>query len=91
MVKGRIMNQSADFKQLDINPNQVEAWEDGRRDNDQAGHAEIWYFDCSFDDKSTLVLGFRPKSVAQVDQAGDNPNIAINYSNATGKPFYDYR
>lgn len=91
MAKGRIMNQPADFKQLGINPTQVEAWEDGRRDNDQAGHAEIWYFDCSFDDKSTLVLGFRPKSVAQVDQAGDNPNIAINYSNATGKPFYDYR
>ncbi|WP_047999467.1 lipocalin-like domain-containing protein [Lactiplantibacillus herbarum] len=91
MAKGRIMNQPADFKQLGINPNQIEAWEDGRRDNDQAGHAEIWYFDCSFDDKSTLVLGFRPKSVAQVDQSGDNPNIAINYSNASGKPFYDYR
>ncbi|WEV39554.1 lipocalin-like domain-containing protein [Lactobacillus sp. ESL0681] len=91
MSQGRIMNRPEDYKKLGINPNKVEASEDGRRDNDQPGHAEVWYLDCSFDDKSTLVLGFRPKSVDHVDQAGDNPNVAINYTSAAGKPFYDYR
>lgn len=61
MAQGRIMDQPEDYKKLGINPNKIEAWEDGRRDNDKAGHAEVWYLDCSFDDKSTLVLGFRPK------------------------------
>lgn len=91
MAQGRIMNQPEDFKKLGINPNKVEAWEDGRRDTDEAGHAEVWYLDCSFDDNSTLVLGFRPKSVDQVVKKGDNPNVAINYTTSDGKPFYDYR
>ena len=91
MAQGRIMNRPADYQKLGINPDKVENWEDGRRDNDEAGHAEIWYLDCSLDDGSTLILGFRPKSTDQVVNKGDNPNVAINYTSADGQPFYDYR
>ena len=87
----RIMNQPQDYTDLHIDPRTIANWEDGRRDTDQPGHGEIWYFDCSFDDQSTLVLGFRPKSVAQVNQAGDNPNVAINYTAADGTKLDDYR
>lgn len=91
MAQGRIMDRPEDYKKLGINPNKIEDWEDGRRDNDEPGHAEVWYLDCSLDDGSTLVLGFRPKSTDQVGNKGDNPNVAINYTSTDGKPFYDYR
>ena len=39
MAQGRIMNRPADYQKLGINPDKVENWEDGRRDNDEAGHA----------------------------------------------------
>lgn len=91
MSTSRIMNRPTDYQKLHINPDKIEAWEDGHRDNDQPGHGEIWYLDCSFDDSSTLVLGFRPKSYDQVNQSGNNPNVAINYTAADGTPFYDYR
>lgn len=87
----RIMDKAGDFTTLGINPDKVELWEDGRRDSDAAGHGEVWYFDCNFDDGSTLVLGFRPKSVDQVDRDGDKSNVAINYTAADGTSFYDYR
>lgn len=85
------MDQPADYQKLGINPSHIEAWEDGRRDTSAAGHGEIWYFDCSFDDGSTLVLGFRPKSPAAVGNDHDNPNIAINYTPAEQPTFNDYR
>lgn len=87
----RIMDTPADYEKLGINPDRVEAWEDGRRDTDEAGHGEVWYLDCNLDDGSTLVLGFRPKSADHVPKKGDNPNFAINYTHADGTPFYDYR
>jgi len=80
----RVMDKPGDFTLLGVNPDRIEVWEDGRRDTSQPGHAEIWYFDCHFDDGSTLVLGFRPKSVDQVDKDGDNPNVAINYNYPDG-------
>lgn len=91
MEKNRLMNEMADYQKLNIDPDHIEAWEDGHRDSDDPGHGEIWYLDCSFDDKSTLVLGFRPKSSDHLNEKGNNPNVAINYSDANGSPFYDYR
>jgi hypothetical protein len=85
------MDKPEDFTKLGVNPGRIEAWEDGRRDTSAPGHAEIWYLDCHFDDGSTLVLGFRPKSVDQVDKDGDNPNVAINYNHPDGTLFWDYR
>ncbi|MDF7637245.1 lipocalin-like domain-containing protein [Leuconostocaceae bacterium ESL0958] len=91
MAQGRVMENAADYQKFGINPNKVEAWEDGKRDNDEPGHGEIFYIDCSFDDGSTLVVGFRPKSPSQVPLKGDNPNIAMNYTTKDGQPFNDYR
>ena len=87
----RVMDKPEDFTKLGVNPGRIEAWEDGRRDTSAPGHAEIWYLDCHFDDGSTVVLGFRPKSVDQVDKDGDNPNVAINYNHPDGTLFWDYR
>ena len=87
----RVLDRPEDFKKYGIKQEGLEAWEDGRRDSSDPGHGEIWYFDCSFDDGSTLVLGFRPKSVDHLMQPEDNPNVAINYTNKDGATFFDYR
>lgn len=91
MIKSRLMDQSEDYKKLGINPDKLEAWKDGRWDTDEVGHNEIWYFDCSFDDKTTLVFGFRPKSHEQDNVAGDSLNIAISHTDESGKTFVDNR
>lgn len=87
----RVLDRPEDFKKYGIRQDRLEDWEDGRRDSPEPGHGEIWYFDCSFEDGSTLVLGFRPKSVDHLMQAEDNPNVAIHYTNAEGTTFFDYR
>ena len=46
----RIMNKPEDFKALGINPDMVEPWEDGRRNDDAAGNVEWWYFDAETED-----------------------------------------
>ena len=87
----RVLDRPEDFKKYGIKQTGLEAWEDGRRDSPEPGHGEIWYFDCSFEDGSTLVLGFRPKSLDHIMQPEDNPNVAINYTNKDGETFFDYR
>ena len=87
----RVLDRPEDFKKYGIKQTGLEAWEDGRRDTPEPGHGEIWYFDCSFEDGSTLVLGFRPKSLDHIMQPEDNPNVAINYTNKDGETFFDYR
>ena len=91
MALARVMDRPEDFKKLGINPDRLEAWEDGLRDTDEPGHCEIFYFDCSFDDGSTLVLGFRPKSMRMMMAKGFEPNVAINYTAADGTEICDYR
>jgi hypothetical protein len=91
MKKARIMSTPDDFKKLGVNPHKIENWEDGKRDVPDAGHSEVWYIDCSFDDNSTLVLAVRAKALHQMNNPFDSPNIAINYSGANGKPYYDFR
>lgn len=39
----RVMDKPEDFTKLGVNPDRIEAWEDGRRDSSKPGHAEIWY------------------------------------------------
>ena len=89
--EARVMSKPEDFKNKGINPERVEAWEDGVRNSDAIGNSEVWYFDAHFDDGTTLILAFRPKSVAQVGKKGFNPNIGINYNDKNHKLFYDYR
>ena len=91
MKMARVLDRPEDFAKYGIEIQRLEPWEDGRRDTPDPGHGEIWYFDCSFDDGSTVVLGFRPKSLDHIHLAEDNPNVAINYTNAEGETFFDYR
>lgn len=87
----RVMDRPEDFTRLGIDPDRVEAWEDGRRDTDEPQHAEVWYLDCHLDDESTLVLGFRPKPPERVAESVGSPNVAINYTHADGTPYTDFR
>ena len=92
MALARVMDKPEDYERLGVNPSKVEAWEDGLRDTAGPMHGEIWYMDCSFDDGSTLVVGFRPKSTDWLPQPTYNPNVAINYNEAGSEiPFCDYR
>ena len=65
----RLLDQPADFERFNLNPNQVELWEDGRRNTAKKGAWEWWYFDALLDDGSQLVIQFFPK-------APRNPQVA---------------
>jgi hypothetical protein len=42
------MNQPEDLQKLGVNPNVVEPWEEGRR-NDGAKTNKLWYFDAKME------------------------------------------
>lgn len=55
-------SQQAGLAALGLKPSGVEVWEDGYRAADAADSTfEWWYFDCQFDDGSTLVVTFSNK------------------------------
>jgi hypothetical protein len=54
----RIMNRPEDFKAQGINPEVVEPWEDGRRNDDAPGCVEWWYFDAETPDGITVNVNF---------------------------------
>jgi hypothetical protein len=60
MTRVPLMNQPEDFPKLGINPNVVEPWEEGRR-NDGAKTKKVWYFDAKMED-GTKVIVVRPKA-----------------------------
>lgn len=77
MEKIRLLNQAQDFKKLGINPNNIQSWEDGRRDNSKPGTQEVWYFDAILDDETKVVCYFHPRTPTNLAVDGDNPDIGI--------------
>lgn len=61
------MNTPADYEKLGVNPNTIETWEDGRRDDGRPGAYEWWYFDMLLDDGSAVVIIFHDKDAAAPD------------------------
>jgi hypothetical protein len=57
----RAANQPADFKKYHVNPDYVEAWEDGMRTNAADRSFEWWYLDASMNDGSSVVLTYMTK------------------------------
>lgn len=57
----RAANQPADFKKYHVNPDHVEAWEDGMRTNASDKSFEWWYLDVSMNNGSSVVLTYMTK------------------------------
>lgn len=89
-MQARLMDQPADFKRLGINPDQVEPWEEARREPPAPGHNEVWYFDATFADGSKSVVGFRPKDPAKMATATDSPNVNIMLTTPNGATRSDF-
>lgn len=89
MTTARLMSSPEDFARIGIKPGVVEQWEDGRRDDDQPGHNEVWYFDATMDDGTKVVVGFRPKSPADFGRQASSPNLNINIITPDGQEFVD--
>lgn len=91
MAKARVMDTKADFEKLGIDPTKVQTWEDGRRDTDEAGHNEVWYFDGILDDGGKFMVAFRPKSPYKLNEAGDEPNTNIMITTPNGETKQDFQ
>lgn len=73
----RLMNAPEDYKNLRINPEKIEKWEDGRRDNDEPGHWCWWYFDAILDDGTAVVIQFMQKSFQTINDNVAHPAITF--------------
>ncbi|MBQ9853264.1 MAG: hypothetical protein IJO69_04260 [Ruminiclostridium sp.] len=94
MKNMRMMNTPEDYKALGVNPNRVEAWEDGRRNTDELGRIEWWYFDADMEDGTKVGVNFATNPPFRPDEAGYHPFVYYNIqfpdgSVETDARFYD--
>lgn len=89
MPGARLMDTPADVARLGITPGRPAQWEDGRRDNDQPMHNEVWYFDAAADDGTKIVVGFRPKAPNDMAIEASSPNLNVNIVTADGQEYVD--
>lgn len=71
----RLMDLPEDYKNLGINPDKVEVWEDGKRNKDAAKHWEWWYFDAVLDDGTAVVVQFLEKSYLAINTDAATPTL----------------
>lgn len=57
-----LLDRPEDYARLGVDPERVELWEDGVRDNSDPNHFEWWYFDCILDDGTKAVVQFLSKN-----------------------------
>lgn len=69
------MNKPEDYKRFGVNPDGIEAWEDGRRIESERGWWEWWYFDAILDDGTNVVVQFFTKSGATMMLKEAHPNF----------------
>ncbi|MEY8435266.1 hypothetical protein AALA56_05420 [Streptococcus hyointestinalis] len=79
-----LRKEAADYKRLGLKPDQIEMWEDGRRDQAVKGHWEWWYFDALLDDGSQLVLQFFPKEPSK-KSVEDSPSYRMTLTLPDGR------
>ncbi|MBR6415251.1 MAG: hypothetical protein IKS22_04000 [Bacteroidales bacterium] len=77
VLRARLMDSPEDFRKLGINPDKVEAWEDGRRTRTEDVGSEIWYFDGTMEDGTKYMVGFRPKSPDGMGKSVDSPHVNV--------------
>ncbi|MDR1654171.1 MAG: hypothetical protein LBS01_11115 [Prevotellaceae bacterium] len=83
-TRARLMNTPEDFKKFGINPNEVELWEDGRRDDGRKGSFEWWYFDALLDDGTKIIITFFPEIQSKIKKSGDFPFCRIDITSPNG-------
>ena len=85
----RLMDKAADYERMGTKPGIIEPWEDGRRDDDSAGHYEWWYFDFIFDDGSKAVIHFNTKDNTTIAKDGTLPSVVVKITSPDGREFKD--
>lgn len=87
MNKIRLENRPEDFSRRKINPNKIELWEDGKRDDDRAGAYEWWYFDGMFQNGMKFVCTFNTKGLFNIKKSGTKPLVMIDITLPDGTKF----
>lgn len=85
MQPARLMSRPEDYERLGIKKGVVEPWEDGMRDNFEAGHFEWWYFDCILEDGTKVTASFSTKIAYAVFMEGNHPALVFNVNTPDGR------
>lgn len=85
MADVKLLNSPEDYKKYGLTPGVVEPWEDGRRETDEPGHSEVWYFDTILDDGSKLVFGVRAAPMLGEDASHAGPRYTLMLTTPEGK------
>ena len=80
-----LLDKPEDYKRLGINPNRIEEWEDGVRDNAEPNHFEWWYFDSMLDDGTKVVVQFLSKQGRSIKKAEFSPTLFFKVTTPDGK------
>lgn len=88
MANARLLDRPEDYKQLGLNPDKVEMWEDGRRNNDSGpSNWEWWYFDMILDDGTTSIIQFFTNGRQGLKKDVDVPTVTMKVTTPDGKKY----
>lgn len=89
VIPVRVMDQPQDYLRMGTQRGMIEAWEDGKRDDDRAGVYEWWYFDMILDDGSKAVIHFNTKDNQTIGKAGTIPSVVLKITSPEGVDYKD--
>ncbi len=75
-VKAFASESAQAYEALGLSPSVIAPWEDGMRTDGARGTYEWWYFDFTFSDGTTLVIGFYTKNIINPDAPLD-PTVTL--------------
>lgn len=71
------------YDELNLNPDQIEPFEDGLRTDHSPGQYEWWYFDAHFEDGSKVVVVYFTKDYMN-PMTGAKPSVSIAWTSPDG-------